>query len=189
MNSNYILILGSKSPRRQELLKQAGLKFRVTGLNSDESYPEHFSPKRVALYLAEKKSAHYSKKLKIRELLITADTIVTLHDKILGKPGDTNEAVAMLKKLSGKEHQVITGVCLRSAEKKLCFTDLTKVEFRKLSQEEIVYYVKKFKPFDKAGAYGIQEWIGMVGITSIQGSYYNVVGLPVQKLIKAIDSF
>lgn len=189
MNSNYTLILGSKSPRRQELLKKANLKFRVTTLDCNESFPETLNPKKAALFLAEKKSKSYKKKFKSGEILITADTIVALKGEIMGKPSNSAEASAMLKKLSGKTHKVISGVCLRSGSKKISFADETEVTFKRLSPEEISFYVSRFKPFDKAGAYGIQEWIGLVGVRSIKGSYFNVVGLPIQKLIIELQKF
>lgn len=146
-----------------------------------EDFPEHLQREQVAEFLASHKADAYTEDLK-NEVLITADTIVCLGERILNKPADTSEAFEMLRALSGKHHEVITGVCILTKNSKTIFHDVTKVYFKKLSEEEIKYYIEHYMPFDKAGAYGIQEWIGMIGIEKIEGSYFNVVGLPVQKL-------
>lgn len=186
---DYKYILASKSPRRQELLKSLGIDFEVKTKEVDESYPMDLSPNKIPEYLAEKKAGAFSDELKAFELLITADTIVILNDQVLEKPTDYDHAFTMLKALSGKMHQVITGVCLSSVKKSVAFSSLTNVLFKELTEMEIEYYLKNFKPFDKAGAYGIQEWIGSIGITHIEGSFYNVMGLPLQKLYEEIQKF
>jgi septum formation protein len=186
----YKIILASNSPRRQELLRELGFSFEVRVRPVDESYPEHLTMHEVALFLCEKKAMAFSKsELGKNELLITADTIVCLEDEILNKPLDRPHAIEMLQKLSGKKHAVITGVCLKSVEKIHSFFDLTDVYFRKLNTVEIEFYVDRFKPFDKAGAYGIQEWIGCAAIERIEGSYFNVVGLPTARLYEELLRF
>lgn len=181
MNFSRPILLASNSPRRKELLASLGLTFEVRVKEVHEDFPEHMQREEVAEYLASHKADAYANDLK-DEVLITADTIVCLGDRILNKPADAKEAFEMLRALSGAGHEVITGVCLLTRESKKVFHDTTKVYFKKLSDEEINYYINHYKPFDKAGAYGIQEWIGMIGIEKIEGSYFNVVGLPVQKL-------
>lgn len=183
MNLNYHLILASKSPRRQELLRSLGLDFETRTKEVDESFPADMEVKLVAEYLAEKKSDAFGD-LAQKELLITSDTTVVIGSTILNKPVDFEEAVAMLSALSGNSHEVVTGVCLRSTEKRVLFSETTEVHFRDLTDEEIAHYVNQYKPMDKAGAYGIQEWIGMIGIEKIVGDYYNVMGLPTQSLYK-----
>lgn len=184
---NYIL--ASKSPRRQELLKSLGIKFQVRTKEVDENYPENLSPDKIPGFLAEKKAKAFNSELNNNDLLITADTIVVLNGKVLEKPLDYNHAFRMLSALSGKMHEVITGVCLSSIEKSIVFSSLTNVQFKQLTNSEIDYYITTFKPFDKAGAYGIQEWIGSIGISHIEGSFYNVMGLPLQKLYEEIQKF
>lgn len=184
---NYIL--ASKSPRRQELLKSLGIKFQVKTKEVDENYPENLSPDKIPGFLAEKKAKAFNSELNNNDLLITADTIVVLNGKVLEKPLDYNHAFRMLSALSGKMHEVITGVCLSSIEKSIVFSSLTNVQFKQLTNSEIDYYITTFKPFDKAGAYGIQEWIGSIGISHIEGSFYNVMGLPLQKLYEEIQKF
>lgn len=181
------LILASGSPRRRELMAAMGLEFVVAAVDADESWPETMPAEEVPLFLARKKSAAYAPAAD--EMVITADTVVILDGRILGKPYDREEAVAMLARLSGRTHKVVTGVCLRSADRIEAFDSTTAVTFRALGHDEIVYYVDTFRPFDKAGAYGIQEWIGHVGITSIEGSYNNVVGLPTQELFLSLQRF
>lgn len=181
MNFSLPILLASNSPRRKELLAGLGLTFEVRVKEVHEDFPEHMQREEVAEYLASHKADAYAGDLK-DEVLITADTIVCLGDRILNKPADAAEAFDMLRALSGASHEVITGVCLLTKETKTVFHDTTKVYFKELSDEEINYYIQHYKPFDKAGAYGIQEWIGMIGIEKIEGSYFNVVGLPVQKL-------
>lgn len=183
------LILGSKSPRRSELLKELGYEFEIRTKETDESYPSIIQSDQVALYVAEKKAAEMTSDLNSDEVLICADTIVLIDNEILGKPNGKDEAIAMLEKLSGREHNVITGVVIVSKEKKISFSVTTIVLFQPLSGEEIRYYVDNFQPFDKAGSYGIQEWIGYVAIQRIEGSYNNVVGLPTHEVYQALKNF
>lgn len=186
---DYNIILASKSPRRQQLLKSLGLSFSVVTKEVEEIFPDHLSKEQVPIYLAELKAVPFKNELKATDLLITADTIVCLGEKILGKPENHDQAFNMLNDLSDQKHQVLTGVCLSSENKMESFYASTAVQFKKLTAEEINYYITTFKPYDKAGAYGIQEWIGAIGITGIQGSYYNVMGLPIQKLYEKIQTF
>jgi septum formation protein len=188
MNLSRPLLLASNSPRRKELLTSLGLTFEVRVKEVQEDFPEHLYREEVAEFLASHKADAYLQDLS-DELLLTADTIVCLGDRILNKPADYEEAFQMLRSLSGTSHEVITGVCLLTKERKTVFHDVTKVYFKELSDSEIDYYITHYKPFDKAGAYGIQEWIGMVGIRKIEGSYFNVVGLPVQKLYEHLVGF
>ena len=186
----YKIILASNSPRRQQLLYEMGIHFEVRVKPVNEVFPENLSNEEVAIFLCElKANAFVEDEFKDDELLITADTIVCLGDEILNKPNDRGHAIEMLTKLSGKMHEVITGVCLRSKEKMKSFSVSTNVYFRELSMNEIEYYVDVFQPFDKAGSYGIQEWIGFVGITKIEGSYFNVVGFPTEKIFEALKNF
>ena len=178
---NKLLILGSSSPRRQFLLKEVGFEFSIAKPLEDESFPPDMGIFQVAKYLAEKKASSIALSQR-NAILITADTVVILGNKLLNKPQNENEAIEMLKSLSGKTHGVITGVCLMDEEKKMIFDDTTWVTFKNLTQEEIEFYVRKHKPFDKAGAYGAQDWIGMVAIEKIEGSYFNVMGLPIHKV-------
>ncbi len=180
---NKKILLGSQSPRRKELLKKLDLKFKTVKIDFEEQIIEGFPPYELPEFLALQKSLAYGK-LKKDELLITADTIVVLEGIILGKPKNKTQAKKMLKNLSGRKHEVITGVSLRCKNKMLTFSDLSEVTFKKLSEKEINYYVNKYKPFDKAGAYGIQEWIGLVGIKKIKGSFYNIMGFPTQKFME-----
>lgn len=185
----YNFILASKSPRRQQLLKSLDIDFLVQTREVEESYPDHLSREEVPVYLAKLKAAAFKTELKENDLLITADTVVCLGNRILGKPVDYDEAFSMLNDLSGKNHQVITGVCLTSRSKQNSFHSVSEVTFKALTKEEIDYYVLNYKPYDKAGAYGIQEWIGTIGIKHIEGSFYNVMGLPIQKLYEMIKIF
>jgi septum formation protein len=185
----YTIILGSASPRRQELLGGLGFEFTVEPINADESFPEILKAEEIPLFLADKKSKAFPGQLKEKELLITSDTIVWHRDKVLNKPADFEEAVHMLETLSGEMHQVFTAVCLRSAKKERIIFDETKVHFRKLKREEIEFYVKNFNPYDKAGAYGAQDWIGFVAVEKIEGSYFNVMGLPTLKLYEELLVF
>ena len=185
----YSYILASKSPRRQELLLSLGIEFQVLVKEVGEYYPAHLSKEEIPVFLAGLKAKTLLSDLKDGDLLITADTIVWLNGTVLGKPKDKPEAIAMLKKLSGNEHQVVTGVCLSSTKKQSSFYSVSNVRFKPLTEGEIDYYVSNYKPYDKAGAYGIQEWIGFVGITHIEGSFYNVMGLPVQQLYEEIIAF
>ncbi|MCH8329868.1 MAG: septum formation protein Maf [Bacteroidetes bacterium] len=183
------VLLGSKSPRRSELLRQAGVNFRVEVNNVVEDYPAGLQTHEVSLYLARLKAEACIDLLQEKEVLVTADTLVCLEDEILGKPNDPEAATYMLTKLSGKVHEVITGVCVRDECKEDVFYAKTEVHFKELQPSEILYYVTQFKPFDKAGAYAIQEWIGIIGIDKIVGDYYNVVGLPVADLVEVLKSF
>ena len=185
----YNYILASKSPRRRELLKTLGIDFQVKVKEVEEIFPDGLSKEEIPVYLVKLKAKPFLEELGSNDMLITADTIVWINDRVLGKPKNYNEAKAMLEMLSGNEHQVISGVCLTTTEKQASFFAVSNVRFKKLSSVEIEYYITHFKPFDKAGAYGIQEWIGVTGITHIEGSFYNVMGLPVQKLYEEIQKF
>jgi septum formation protein len=188
--SQYHLILASASPRRISLLKELNLTFDCISLDVEEVFPTGLDDHEVAKFLAKLKAEAFPiEKLTPKSILITADTIVCLNDEVIGKPDDREHAIEMLRKLSGQMHKVITGVCLRSHDKESIFSNETDVYFSKLTDEEIIYYVDQFKPFDKAGAYGIQEWIGYVGIEKIEGSYFNVMGLPVQQLYLELKKF
>ena len=189
MVKNYKLVLASNSPRRKELLAGLGVPFEVRVLKDiDEQYPDSLSVDEVARYIAQEKAAAYRRIISPDELIITADTVVIVGDEILGKPVDEADAVRMLKLISGRTHQVTTGVCLLTTEQERCFDVTTDVTFKTLSDEEIHYYVDRYRPFDKAGAYGIQEWIGYIGVTGLQGSYYNVMGLPVQRIYQELTN-
>jgi len=188
--SGYNVVLASNSPRRQSLLKEAGIEFNIrTDVEIDESFPPTLRNEEVAMYLASKKFKAYYPGIKKNDILITADTIVCINNEIINKPADYNEAFSMIKKLSGNCHYVFTGVNIGNKEKQFSFFDCTEVYFTKLSVREIKYYVENFSPYDKAGAYGIQEWIGYVGIEKINGSYYNVMGLPLHLLYKYLKEF
>lgn len=186
---NYKIILASASPRRQQLMHDAGFQFEVRLKCTEETYPETLVPVDVPEYLARLKAAAFDGQIAADELLITADTIVCLDAKILGKPKNREHAIEILRQLSGQKHTVVTGVCLTTRQKQQTFSSLTDVYFKPLSEEEIIFYIDTYKPFDKAGAYGIQEWIGYIGITRIDGSFYNVMGLPVQKLYEQLQNF
>jgi len=188
-NYPYKLILGSGSPRRQELLKSLGFEFLIKPTNADETFPIDLKGSEIPVFLAEKKADEYPDELKDNELLITADTIVWLDGKVLNKPAKYDEAIKMLETLSGKMHEVYTGVCLKSATKQTTFVDVTKVYFKKLKKEEIEYYVANSNVYDKAGGYGVQDWIGLIGIDKIEGSFYNVMGLPVKELYEELVKF
>jgi septum formation protein len=175
------LLLASGSPRRQYLMKEAGFTFTVEQSGADESFPAEMPLEQVARYLAMKKAELFRLRL-TNEIVVTADTVVILQDKILNKPQDRAEAIQMLSDLSGQTHRVMTGVCILSREKEEQFDDTTLVTFKNLTQEEISFYVDHYKPYDKAGAYGAQDWIGMVAIEKIVGSYFNVMGLPIHKV-------
>ena len=186
----YKVVLGSNSPRRRELLAGLDINFEVqTIAGIDESYPETLEAKEIPVYLAKKKAEAYLSTMPEDELLITADTIVWTFDQILGKPKDREEAIEMLRKLSGQVHEVITGVCLTTKEKMVSFAATSSVHFAELEEEEIIYYVDNYRPFDKAGSYGKQEWIGYVAVESINGSFYNVMGLPVRLLYQQLKNF
>lgn len=190
MISNYKIILASNSPRRKDLLSGIDLEYDIVILpNIDESYPIDIPKEDVALYIAKKKALEYTSLLIDNKLVITADTVVVIEDKILGKPTDEEDAKQMLRELSGKTHQVITGVCLTAKNKQVSFSVISNVTFSNLDESEIEYYVSKYKPLDKAGAYGIQEWIGYIGVEHITGSYFNVMGLPIQRLYQELKKF
>lgn len=185
MNLSHPLILASKSPRRSQLLKDAGFDFSVKTMEVDESFPDDLEVHKVAEYIALNKAKAFQSSIS-NEIVITADTVVIVDDKILAKPADHQEAYEMIKSMSGRSHEVMTGVALVTKDNISTFSDTTKVIFKPLSDHEINYYIENYKPFDKAGAYGIQEWIGMIGIERIEGSYFNVVGLPIQKVYQAL---
>lgn len=186
----YRYILASASPRRKELLAGLNLDFTVKVKEGiDESYPDGLSAEEIPVYISQKKAKAYRSELKKDEILITADTIVWLDSKVLGKPKDRQDAVFMLKELSGRTHLVITGVTISSVHKCISFSSTTEVQFANLTDEEIEFYVDNYSPMDKAGAYGIQEYIGFIGVTSIRGSYFNVMGLPVQRLYQELKIF
>jgi septum formation protein len=185
----YRIILASRSPRRQQLLKDLGLRFEVVEMDTDETFPGNLLGGEAAIYLAKRKCDSFRKKLADNEIVITADTIVWCNNKALGKPVSYEDARHMIQELAGNTHEVITGVNLLSAKKEISFSESTKVTFEELSDEEIDYYIDEFKPFDKAGAYGIQEWIGIAACSRIEGSYFNVVGLPVQRVFKELIDF
>ena len=186
---SYNLILGSASPRRNELLAGLGIEFKVQTIDVEETYPSHLRGCEIPMYLAEKKADAFLPRLTDNSLLITADTIVLLDEKVLGKPENKEQAHEMLKLLSGKSHSVITGVSLTSSTRRRTFHSVSEVHFAVLSDPEIEYYLDTFKPYDKAGSYGIQEWIGYVGVEQINGSFYNVMGLPVQHLYSELKKW
>lgn len=187
---NYRIILASKSPRRQLLLKGLDIPFEIITIeNIDESFPTHLKEDSIATYLSKQKANAYYHLLNKSTILITADTIVWFDNQILNKPVDRKDAIQMLQKLSDQMHIVYTGVSITYLEKQVTFCSETKVWFRKLKLEDIEYYVDHYEPFDKAGAYGAQEWIGYVAIKKIEGSYFNVMGLPVQKLYSELEQF
>ena len=181
--NKYRIVLASNSPRRKELLSGLGIKYEVKTLpDIDESYPEGLDGMEIPAFIARSKADAYRSVMQADELIITADTIVWLDGKVMGKPRDAEEAREMLRALSGQTHQVITGVCLTTPVYQKAFATMTDVTFATLSEEEIAYYVDCYSPMDKAGSYGIQEWIGFIGVESISGSYFNVMGLPIQRL-------
>lgn len=185
---NKNLILASGSPRRQQFLKDLDLDFTIQLKEVEEVFPKELKGKKIVKYLAQLKASPFTN-LKENDILITADTIVWHKGKMLGKPKTEEKAITMLMNLSGKKHKVYSGVCLKSASKEVVFSNTTTVFFRKITKEEITYYVNKYKPLDKAGSYGIQEWIGLIGVKQIQGSYFNVMGFPVHKFYKEILKF
>ena len=187
--NKYRIILASRSPRRQQLLQEAGLKFDVIIKDYAETWPEGLNGEEIARFVAHEKAVCFKDEISDNDIVIAADTVVWCNNKVLGKPIDYEDAVRILNEISGNIHEVITGVSLFSLNKEVNFSEATKVTFNTLSAEEISFYVKTFKPFDKAGAYGIQEWIGIIGCSRIEGSYFNVVGLPVQRLYKELQNF
>ena len=183
------LILASGSPRRQELLKSLGVPFKIRIKEINEVYPKHLKKSEISDYLAQLKSNAFVEELNPKDLLITSDTIVWYHNMALGKPKSKDDAFQMLQKLSGKTHEVITSVCLKSLQKEDIFNSITKVTFKELSTEEIKFYIDNYNPMDKAGAYGIQDWIGQIGVKKIEGSYFNVMGLPIHKIYSQLLKF
>ena len=186
---NYNFILGSNSPRRKEILKEIGLDFSIYPSNIDEDFNKEIDLEDIPVFLAEKKANALKNKLKENDILITADTIVIYKNELLSKPENSYQAKEMLEKLSGKSHKVITGVCLLSKNNKSIFSSKTIVTFNDLDKFEIEFYINKYKPFDKAGSYGIQEWIGLIGVKKIEGSYTNVVGLPASMVYTELKKF
>jgi len=181
--SNYNIILASNSPRRRELLSGLGIDFEVKVLpDIEESYPDTLTVSETAEYIAKEKADAYRQQMSDNDLIITADTVVIVGQEVLGKPTDDDDAYYMLRKISGCTHQVITGVCMMTKDHMRSFSVATDVTFKELSDEEIWHYIKTYKPYDKAGAYGIQEWIGYIGVTALNGSYFNVMGFPVQRV-------
>lgn len=190
MKMPYRIILASNSPRRKELLSGLDIDYEVRTLpDIDESYPAGLKGGDIPLYISKEKADAYKSMLQPDELIITADTIVWLNGEVLGKPRDREEAINMLHKLSGRAHEVFTGVTLTTTEKQRSFYAETKVTFAQLTDDEIAHYVDKYHPFDKAGSYGVQEWIGYIGVERIEGSYFNVMGLPVQRLYRELKFF
>ena len=186
---NHKIILASGSPRRQQFLKELDVDFEIRLKEIEEIYPDHLQAEEITNFLAKLKASAFENDLQDNEVLITSDTIVWLENKALGKPIDASHAVKMLTEMSEKTHKVITSVCIKTTQKELVFHDETLVTFAKLTLKEIEYYLNNYKPFDKAGSYGIQEWIGLVAIEKIEGSYANVVGLPTHKLYKELMNF
>lgn len=183
------VVLGSKSPRRQQLLKDLGLPFTIRTIEVDEHFPDHLVAQDIPMYLAAIKAEAYRSTLAPNELLITADTVVWINGQVLNKPGNRQEALEMLRTLNGQSHEVYTAVGLTTTLAHSCFYDRTEVTFSQLEDAELEHYVDHYKPFDKAGSYGIQDWIGLIGIDSLRGSYFNVMGLPVHKLYQALKAF
>jgi septum formation protein len=186
---NKKIILASKSPRRQELMKGLGLNFEVRTKDIEETYSADLRAEDVPVFLSEKKANEFLHELKSGEIIITSDTIVIHQGKILEKPRSKEEAHEMLRRLADSEHVVVTGVCIQSLEKKVVFSDLTLVEFSALTDEEIDFYIENYKPIDKAGSYGAQDWIGFVAIKKLTGSYFNVMGLPVHRVYAELKNF
>ncbi len=190
ISNQYKYVLASNSPRRKELLAGLGIDFEVRVLSDiDESYPVTLPVADIAEFIAAKKAEAYRATMGADELIITADTVVICGDEVMGKPADDADACRMLRQLSGRVHHVTTGVCLTTRQQQRRFSVTTEVTFKELSDEEISFYVSRYRPFDKAGAYGIQEWIGYIGCTGLNGSYYNVMGLPVQRIYQELQQF
>ena len=187
--NNFKIILASRSPRRQQLLRETGLKFDVVIREYAEYYPDGLNGEEIACYVAHEKAACFKNEISDNEVVIAADTIVWCSGRVLGKPVNREDATRILKEISGNTHEVITAVSLLSLSKELTFSESTKVTFEAMSDDEISYYIDNYKPYDKAGAYGIQEWIGILACSHIEGSYFNVVGLPVQRLYKELIGF
>lgn len=182
------IILASQSPRRKQLLEWAEVPFEIVVADTDEHFPPGLSPDEIAIYIARNKALTVQQKRK-DEIILAADTIVVLNDNIIGKPVHREEAITILLALSGEKHKVVTGVVIRKEEKEIAFADTTEVEFYDLDIDQIEFYVDKYKPYDKAGAYAIQEWIGVIGIRSVNGDFYNVMGLPVSRVVRELEAF
>jgi septum formation protein len=182
------IILASQSPRRKQLLQWAEIDFEILVAGTDESFPQNLPAAKVAIHIAKEKAKAVQQKA-VNKIIIAADTIVVLNDEIIGKPEDKNDAIRILSKLSGNHHKVITGVVIMQGQKSIVFADTTDVEFHSLTQSQIEFYVDNYKPYDKAGAYAIQEWIGVIGIKSINGDFYNVMGLPVSRVVQSLKEF
>ena len=181
------IILASQSPRRKQLLEWAEVPFQVVVKETDETFPPGLKPGATAIYIARKKAIAVQAEINSNTIILAADTIVVLNERIIGKPKDREEAIDILSDLSGQKHVVITGVVIKKGEKEISFADSTDVQFHELRQEQIEFYVDKYRPYDKAGAYAIQEWIGVVGIKSVSGDFYNVMGLPVSRIVKELE--
>jgi septum formation protein len=189
MMNMHKIILASQSPRRKQLLEWAEINFDVVISDADESFPESLSIEEIPVFIAGNKAKAVQQKLNTNNIILAADTIVVLNNEIITKPENRDHAIKILQSLSGKQHTVITGVVFLQHKKEISFADVTTVEFNDLSDEQIIFYVDKYQPYDKAGAYAIQEWIGVVGIKSISGDFYNVMGLPVSKVVQALNKF
>jgi septum formation protein len=181
------IILASRSPRRKQLLEWAEIPFEIFVKETDESYPPGLSVEEVAMHIAKKKAISVRKNSTADSIILAADTIVVLNNRIIGKPGNRDEAISILQQLSDSKHTVITGVCIFENDREVLFADATEVIFHELSLKQIVFYVDKYKPYDKAGAYAIQEWIGVVGIKSVTGDFYNVMGLPISRIVRELE--
>lgn len=182
------IILASQSPRRRQLLEWAEIPFDVMVKQVEESFPPHLPAEEIPVYIARHKAAAVMEELSHERIVLAADTVVVLGNEIIGKPAHRDEAISILRKLSGNTHRVITGVIIRKGERELHFADITEVQFHPLTDAQIAYYVDRYQPYDKAGAYAIQEWIGVVGIARIEGDFYNVMGLPVSRVVKALST-
>jgi septum formation protein len=187
--SSYNIKLASKSPRRQQLLQSLEIDFEIWSMEVDETFPPELQREEIPLHLAKIKADAFLPRMQNNDLVITADTIVWIDDRVLNKPADAEEALTMLRMLNGKTHEVYTAVCLRTLDREEILWDCTQVHFAQLAEEELLHYIAHYKPFDKAGSYGAQDWIGLVGIDRLEGSYFNVMGLPVHKLYSALKTF
>ncbi len=183
------IILASQSPRRKQLLEWAEVPFEIIVKSTDEHYPFGLQPEEIPVYIARNKALAVKQEINENRIILAADTVVVLGESIIGKPVHKEEAISILLALSGQKHRVITGVVILKGEKEISFADITEVEFHDLSEQQIEFYVNKYKPYDKAGAYAIQEWIGVVGIKAVNGDFYNVMGLPVSRVVQALNKF
>ena len=182
------IVLASQSPRRKQLLEWAEVPFDIVIKETDELYPADLPVEEIPVYIARNKALAVKQELSHDRIILAADTVVVLHDQIIGKPKDRNNAIEILHALSGQKHRVITGVVIHTAEEEISFADITEVSFHTLTTDQIIFYVDKYKPYDKAGAYAIQEWIGVIGIKSVRGDFYNVMGLPVSRVVQALEA-